>query len=60
MQYENVRKTLFPQKNILIKILGNAAGWYALSGYTYVNNTDGGIRFMEEPFGCNDTSIPGN
>jgi len=40
-------------------VWGNAAGWYALSGYTYVNNTDGGIRFMEEPFGCNDTSIPG-
>lgn len=41
-------------------VWGNAAGWYALSGYTYVNETDDGkIRFMDEPFGCNDTTIPG-
>jgi len=41
-------------------VWGAADGWYALSGYTYVNVTNAGIlRFMDEPIGCNDTTIPG-
>jgi len=41
-------------------VWGEADGWYALSGYTYVNTTkDGVVRFTPEPYGCNDTSTPG-
>lgn len=41
-------------------VWGVKEGWYALSGYNYDNVTSSGkVRFMDEPFGCNDTSIPG-
>jgi len=38
---------------------GIAEDWNALSGYYYEGNNNTIDRFLPEPFGCNDTSVPG-
>ena len=52
---------LSPVLKLLITewISGLADGWNAWSGYYYNEVNDTRYRFLPEPFGCNDTSIPG-
>lgn len=40
-------------------IWGELDDWYALSGYSHYTVNSSQQRFMPEPYGCNDTSVPG-
>lgn len=40
-------------------ITGLAESWNAQSGYTHIDVNTSQERFMPEPYGCNDTSVPG-